>query len=516
MFLFFCPFSVRSNMKCLLPLLLALLPWDVSSFSFSSKSVRSNVMLTRLYSSGKMDRRRFFKSTLISPFLFHAEKAHARGLVQFPCNEPLGNTYHFMRAGESLLDAEGIWSTNPLFITNRDARLSDIGSDQVRNAARLLEENNVEPTIVLYSLAASSMDSSNILGEELQIGRDRLVPEYYNLDPRAIGKWDTLPRSTTEPAVWAMDDAEADPHGLGGRPPPHIDSTPHETLANQATRLRQHMSLLETQYSGDTILLVFPDGTGPALLSCMIAGIPLNRVHQLEYMPGEVRLDVTKASTLALLRTRENSDASTEYKEILARGRNELERLRNMAPEDIINVKDLKLEKEWLEGEKAADRRELVRQERDEETRLARKDRARQVEQQAGQGNDNDKNGLPTVLLGVGVGVGTAGVLALATSPPHDAAAAEAAVNATPSLAELEDDVSVRTLISNKVNEEASVERVNGDGPATFAMPAPSVDKKYAAEQAMREYMESDDGGAEWLQVMVDLAHEEDEEELMP
>lgn len=44
--------------------------------------------------------------------------------------------------------------------------------------------------------------------------------------------------------------------------------------------------MLETQYSGDTVVLVFPDGTGPALLSAMIAGVPFNRVHELEYQPG--------------------------------------------------------------------------------------------------------------------------------------------------------------------------------------------------------------------------------------
>lgn len=43
----------------------------------------------------------------------------ARGLVQFPCDVPLANTYHLVRAGTSLLEEEGIWSTNPLFLTVR-------------------------------------------------------------------------------------------------------------------------------------------------------------------------------------------------------------------------------------------------------------------------------------------------------------------------------------------------------------------------------------------------------------
>ena len=42
--------------------------------------------------------------------------ANARGLVRFPCKEPLLNTYHFMRCGLSELEIEDIWSTNPLFL----------------------------------------------------------------------------------------------------------------------------------------------------------------------------------------------------------------------------------------------------------------------------------------------------------------------------------------------------------------------------------------------------------------
>jgi hypothetical protein len=42
--------------------------------------------------------------------------AQASGLVKFPCTKPLGNTYHFMRVGETLLEEQDIWSTNPLFL----------------------------------------------------------------------------------------------------------------------------------------------------------------------------------------------------------------------------------------------------------------------------------------------------------------------------------------------------------------------------------------------------------------
>ena len=43
--------------------------------------------------------------------------AQARGLVKFPCKDyQFLNTYHFLRAGESLLEEEGVWLTNPLFL----------------------------------------------------------------------------------------------------------------------------------------------------------------------------------------------------------------------------------------------------------------------------------------------------------------------------------------------------------------------------------------------------------------
>jgi hypothetical protein len=56
-------------------------------------------------------------------------------------------------------------------------------------------------------------------------------------------------------AVWAFDHDAAGIDGLGGRPPENEDGTPNETLSDQATRLRQLLSILESQYSGDTILV---------------------------------------------------------------------------------------------------------------------------------------------------------------------------------------------------------------------------------------------------------------------
>lgn len=111
------------------------------------------------------------------------------------------------------MEEENIWSTNPLFLTNRDSALSDEGIRQVEATCQYLKEHDINPTIVMYSLAASSMDTANIIGRELRLGRDRLVPEFTYLDPRAIGMWDCGAQSSTEAAVWAMDNDEAGAYG---------------------------------------------------------------------------------------------------------------------------------------------------------------------------------------------------------------------------------------------------------------------------------------------------------------
>lgn len=68
------------------------------------------------------DRRRFLLGSAASVFgsCFDGppQEAQARGLVKFPVNDPnvLLNSYHFLRVGDTLLEDEDIWSTNPLFL----------------------------------------------------------------------------------------------------------------------------------------------------------------------------------------------------------------------------------------------------------------------------------------------------------------------------------------------------------------------------------------------------------------
>lgn len=256
------------------------------------------------------------------PFTRGQEVSNAApGLVQFPCNHRLMNTYHFMRSGQSLLESEDFISTNPLLLTNREDALSPLGIHQVQDACKSMMALDINPSVVKYSLAAKSIDSANIVASEMKIGRNRIVPEYTFMDPRGIGKWDMQRLSVTEEAVWAMDHARTGKDGRGGLPPSNDDGTPNETLSDQATRLRELLSLLETHCSGDTILLIFPDGTGPALLSALIAGIPFSRVHELNFAPGEIRFNVTYDRVLEDM----PNDPLPSYTAAISRGINTLE-----------------------------------------------------------------------------------------------------------------------------------------------------------------------------------------------
>jgi broad specificity phosphatase PhoE len=105
-------------------------------------------------------------ATSILPGLTPA--AHAQ-LVQFPCPKGLQNNYHFMRAGESLLEADNKLGTNPLFLTNRENGLSALGQEQVHAAAQLMEQQSINPSVVKFSLAANAMDTADIVGDDLQV-----------------------------------------------------------------------------------------------------------------------------------------------------------------------------------------------------------------------------------------------------------------------------------------------------------------------------------------------------------
>lgn len=331
-----------------------------------------------------MSRREVFSNSakalfagLATPFVLDPTDPANALLLRFPIGayntQPLKNTYHFLRAGTSDLEVDGIYSTNPLFLTNRENGLSPQGYESLKKTADILKKTPLSPTVAYHSLAANGMDTGDYLARELKLGRDRLLPEFTYLDQRGIGLWDSSDETVVRHAVWAMDSLEAGSEGFGGRPPANTDGTPNDTLHDQFTRLRQFLSLQETRTSGDIILVIFPDGTGPALLSCMIAGIPYSEVHTLEYKPGELRLDITPESIRELYESRKDDPA---YLATIEEGTQQLKELREMKAQDFsVSFKDSKAdEKQEAESRAYYEKQRIAaaqKQKEDEERRAA-------------------------------------------------------------------------------------------------------------------------------------------------
>jgi len=61
------------------------------------------------------------------------------------------------------------------------------------------------------------------------------------------------------------------------KPPPFDDGTPNESVADVFVRVTQLMSILETQYSGDTVIIVSPDSDNLTILQAGLVGLDLRR-----------------------------------------------------------------------------------------------------------------------------------------------------------------------------------------------------------------------------------------------
>jgi len=337
--------------------------------------------------------------------------------------------------------------------------------------------------------------------QTIKIGRDRLLPEYTFLDPRAVGYWDMSPRNTTEAAVWAMDVDEAGPYGSEARPPANDDGTPNETLEDQATRLRQLISVLETLYSGDNILLVFPDGTGPAVLTALIGGIPLNRVHELHLYPGEVRFNVTYDNAQTFLVN------DQRYSEILKNGREEL-RLLRQTPNKVINVKDLRYEEEKRLEEEAAKAQRLQRMKEEEEARREKEFLASSTTTTlSSAGQILEDNGVLDTFVSMGalaiVGASAIAFSSDGSSKDNDTISKKEDVPSSnnDTLQETKDTPDTITLYDDTVTTNIYKE----------LLPRTQAERIEMAEKAMEEYLDQDDGGDAWLGVLSDIISEEDD-----
>ena len=274
-------------------------------------------------------------------------------------------------------------------------------------------------------------------------------------------------------------------------------------MSDPAIRLRQLLSVLESQYSGDTILLIFPDGTGPALLSAMMAGIPYNRVHELEFSPGEIRLDVTKTSVLALWDSKQQD--MSEYVGVLKQGRKQLAILRQQTG-DIVSLKDARLEEERIAMDKAYEEKETKRKVMEENNQ---KEKWLERQKESLKEAPISPNAVAS-LAGLSL-VGGASLLALGSNDRKQGTTSGTGTSSSSPMPVVEtgpnlllnssapmdlgwnDSMQKRSLFS-------PIERVKGE-----------MTKSEAAATAMEEYMDRDDGADDWLRSISEIVDEEED-----
>ena len=72
-------------------------------------------------------------------------------------------------------------------------------------------------------------------------------------------------------------------------PRPHPTFLQHESSSDVLVRVRQLLSLLETSYSGQSVVLVSPDSDNLSVLQAAVLGVDLRSHHRYAFQPGEVR-----------------------------------------------------------------------------------------------------------------------------------------------------------------------------------------------------------------------------------
>ncbi|XP_024398660.1 uncharacterized protein [Physcomitrium patens] len=211
--------------------------------------------------------------------------AHASGLLQMPPVR-LVNRYYLVRSGESEFETKGVINTNPVTKTSMDSGLSEEGKKQTIQAAKSLRALGAcdDSCWIWPSITQRAYQTAEIIAYVNNINRSRIVPEYSFLDARGLGAYEGKGLAEVNEVYDTIDAISANL-----RPPPFTDGTVNESVRDVFVRVTQLMSILETQYFNETIVIVAPDSDNLSVLEAGLTGLDLRRHRQLAYTPGEVR-----------------------------------------------------------------------------------------------------------------------------------------------------------------------------------------------------------------------------------
>eukprot|EP00470_Lotharella_oceanica_P017227 CAMPEP_0170186944 /NCGR_PEP_ID=MMETSP0040_2-20121228/40515_1 /TAXON_ID=641309 /ORGANISM="Lotharella oceanica, Strain CCMP622" /LENGTH=341 /DNA_ID=CAMNT_0010433831 /DNA_START=11 /DNA_END=1036 /DNA_ORIENTATION=+ len=217
-------------------------------------------------------------------------------MIMFP-PESLNNRYFLLRAGEDQLLARDTIITNKVYTNSFEHGLTSTGKRQVvaayENLRSMLKRTQSDSDdIVLWpSIQYNAYQSATILSELLGLGQNRVVPEYTFLDPRGMGTFEEGPLTKYD-FVHKRDREQ----GVLYAPPRNVDGTDNESVNDVFIRVRQALSITETQYSGRTVVFIAPDSDCLSILEAAMrspseAGFlnSLANHARFAYAPGEVR-----------------------------------------------------------------------------------------------------------------------------------------------------------------------------------------------------------------------------------
>jgi hypothetical protein len=264
----------------------------------------------------------------------------------------------------------------------------------------------------------------------------------------------------------------------------------------------------------------------------MIAGIPYNRVHELEFEPGELRLDVTLDSTLALLKQKEVTNMDS-YQATLTKGQEELKRLQSLNMDEVVSLKDQRMEQERIEMDQQYEQKQKEARRREEAEKQTRLERLRILDterrRQRGTIVENEDAVPPLVIAGalgaLVVGAFNGGqkedeernatevysASSDRSNPSNDTLATLLGPNTQPGGTQTNGP----PLQMKAVSYDESIEQTTHD-PTSSPDPKSLFDNLPPAGNAMKDYLYQDDGGEAWLQVMGQLIEEDDEEDEEP
>ncbi|VAH62271.1 unnamed protein product [Triticum turgidum subsp. durum] len=168
---------------------------------------------------------------------------------------------------------QGLLRTNPVAKTSVDSGLSPAGLRQAARAALELRRLGAceDDCWIWPSITQRAYQAAEIIAAANSINRRCLsihIVVGYEYDP----------------SVYASDNISPDI-----KPPPTYDGTPNESVADVFVRVTRLMSILETQYSGDTVVIVSPDSDNLSILQAGLIGLDLRRHDSLFFQLGEVR-----------------------------------------------------------------------------------------------------------------------------------------------------------------------------------------------------------------------------------